>query len=97
MFYGPLSIILGNHCQPKTFWQSTGSNEIIGGVLAHAGNDIYGRLNALLQGESFLSYIDTGVLYPQIRKAPSSLYSFLLVAGDLKAVKAETAKRDAQA
>lgn len=86
--FNPWSVInyFSNGCQPKAFWQSTGSNEIIGEILAHAGEDIYERLYALLQGESFLTYIDTGVIYPQIRNNPSSVYSFLLVAGYLKAV-----------
>ena len=43
------------------------------------------RLHALMQHESFLTYVDTSVIYPQIRKNPSSIYSFLLVAGYLKA------------
>ncbi len=91
--FNPWSVInyFRNHCQPKAFWQSTGSNEIIGEVLANAGEDIYKRLNVLLQGESFLTYIDTGVIYPQIRNNPSSVYSFLLVAGYLKVVKVEPA------
>lgn len=91
--FNPWSVInyFSNDCQPKAFWQSTGSNEIIGEVLAHAGEEIYERLNALLQGKSFLTYIDTGVIYPQIRNNPSSVYSFLLVAGYLKAVKADSA------
>ena len=91
--FNPWSVInyFRSYCQPKAFWQSTGSNEIIGELLANAGDDIYERLNVLLQGESFLTYIDTGVIYPQIRNNPSSVYSFLLVAGYLKAVKVEPA------
>lgn len=91
--FNPWSVInyFSNDCQPKAFWQSTGSNEIIGEVLTYAGEDIYERLNGLLQGESFLTYVDTGVIYPQIRNNPSSVYSFLLVAGYLKAVKADLA------
>ena len=91
--FNPWSVInyFSSGCQPKAFWQSTGSNEIIGEILAYAGKDIYERLNALLQGESFLTYIDTGVIYPQIRKNPSSVYSFLLVAGYLKVVRADPA------
>ena len=91
--FNPWSVInyFRNHCQPKAFWQSTGSNEIIGEVLADADEDVYERLHALLQGESFLTYIDTDVIYPQIRKNPSSVYSFLLVAGYLKAVKSSPA------
>ena len=38
-----------------------------------------------MQGESILSYIDTAVIYPQIKDNPSSIYSFLLVTGYLKA------------
>lgn len=91
--FNPWSVInyFRNHCQPKAFWRLTGSNEIIGEVLAHAGADIYERLKALLQGESFLTYIDTGVIYPQIRNNPSSVYSFLLVAGYLKVVRVDPA------
>ena len=91
--FNPWSVInyFSNGCQPKAFWQSTGSNEIIGEILAHAGEEIYERLNALLQEESFLTYIDTGVIYPQIRNNPSSVYSFLLVAGYLKVVRGDPA------
>lgn len=91
--FNPWSVInyFSNGCQPKAFWQSTGNNEIIGEVLAHAGEEIYERLNALLQEESFLTYIDTGVIYPQIRNNPSSVYSFLLVAGYLKVVRVDPA------
>ena len=91
--FNPWSVInyFSNGCQPKAFWQSTGSNEIIGEILAHAGEEIYERLNALLQRESFLTYIDTGVIYPQIRNNPSSVYSFLLVAGYLKVVRGDPA------
>ena len=89
--FNPWSVInyFNNNCKPKAFWQSTGSNDIIGEVLAHADEDIYERLNALMQGKSFLTYVDTGVIYPQIQNNPSSIYSFLLVAGYLKAVKSD--------
>ena len=91
--FNPWSVInyFSNGCQPKAFWQSTGSNEIIGEILENAGEEIYERLNALLQRESFLTYIDTGVIYPHIRNNPSSVYSFLLVAGYLKVVKVDPA------
>ncbi len=89
--FNPWSVInyFRNDCRPGAYWQSTGSNEIIGEVLAEAGADIYERLQAILQGETFLTYIDTDVIYPEIRRNPSSVYSFLLVAGYLKAVRAD--------
>lgn len=86
--FNPWSVInyFSYDCEPRAFWQSTGSNDIIGEVLANADEDIYERLYALLKGEKFLTYIDTGVIYPQIKNNPSTIYSFLLVAGYLKAV-----------
>ena len=67
--FNPWSVInyFNNNCKPKAFWQSTGSNDIIGEVLANADEDIYERLNSLMQGKSFLTYVDTGVIYPQIK------------------------------
>ena len=84
--FNPWSVInfFRNDCRPGAYWQATGSNEIIREVLAEAGPDIYDRLKSLLQGESFLTHIDTDVVYPEIRRNPSSVYSFLLVAGYLK-------------
>ena len=86
--FNPWSVIgyFNNGCRPKAFWQSTGSNEIIREVLAGATPDILERLEALMKGESFLTHIDTGVIYPQIQRDPSSVYSFLLVAGYLKVI-----------
>lgn len=86
--FNPWSVIgyFNNNCRPKAFWQSTGSNEIIREVLASATPDIMERLELLMQGKSFLTHIDTGVIYPQIQNNPSSVYSFLLVAGYLKTV-----------
>ena len=44
------------------------------------------RLEILLQKQSFVTSIDTDIIYPQIKNDPSSIYSFLVVAGYLKAV-----------
>lgn len=89
--FNPWSVInyFSNDCEPRAFWQSTGSNDIISEILADADEEIYERLSALLRGESFVTYVDTGVIYPQIKNNPSSIYSFLLVAGYLKAVRAD--------
>lgn len=87
--FNPWSVIgyFNNECVPQAFWQSTGSNDIISEVLANATKETYERLEALMQGGSFITHIDTNVIYPQIQNNPSSIYSFLLVTGYLKAVK----------
>lgn len=85
--FNPWSVInyFSNSCIPGAFWLSTGSNDIIGEMLSVADSEIYEHLQELMTGKSFLSSIDTSVIYPQIRQYPSSIYSFLLVAGYLKA------------
>lgn len=89
--FNPWSVIgyFNNECVPQTFWQSTGSNDIISEILSHATTEMMKRLEALMRGESFVTHIDTGVIYPQIQKNPSSIYSFLLVTGYLKALTVE--------
>ena len=89
--FNPWSVInyFRNDCHPGAYWQSTGSNDIIGEVLTEADADIYEKLQDLLQGETVIAYIDTGVIYPQVKSDPSSVFSFLMVAGYLKAVSSE--------
>lgn len=89
--FNPWSVInyFNADCKPRAFWQFTGSNDIISEVIANADEEIYRRLEKLLQGETFTALIDTGVIYPQIQKNPSTIYSFLLVAGYLKAKNAD--------
>lgn len=85
--FNPWSVIsyFNNRCKPKAFWQFTGSNDILEDILENAPEDVYEKLNKLMQGESILSYIDTAVIYPQVKDNPSTIYSFLLVTGYLKA------------
>ena len=87
--FNPWSVInyFNNDCEPRAFWQATGSNEIIGEIIAEADQEIYEKLTSLVNGKTFTTYIDTGVIYPQIKKNPSTIYSFLLVAGYLKVLK----------
>ena len=89
--FNPWSVInyFSNECEPRAFWQSTGSNDIIGEIIAEADKEIYEKLTFLVSGKSFVTYIDTSVIYPQIKNNPSTIYSFLLVAGYLKVLKTE--------
>ena len=89
--FNPWSVInyFSNECEPRAFWQSTGSNDIIGEIIAEADKEIYEKLTFLVSGKSFVTYIDTSVMYPQIKNNPSTIYSFLLVAGYLKVLKTE--------
>ena len=84
--FNPWSVInyISDNCFPKAFWQSTGSDEIIGEIIQTATPEITKDLYKLLCGEKIAAYIDTGVIYPEVQNNPYSIYSFLLVAGYLK-------------
>lgn len=87
----PWSVInyLDDNCYPKAFWQSTGNNDIIGEIIQNATPEILKNIRLLMQGGSISAYVDTSVIYPDIQKNPSTIYSFLLIAGYLKVVKKE--------
>lgn len=87
--FNPWSVInyFNNGCEPRAFWQSTGSNDVIGEIIARADGEVCDRLTSLMNGETFTTYVDTGVIYPQIQRNPSTVYSFLLVAGYLRVIK----------
>ena len=84
--FNPWSVVnyVDDNCYPKAFWQATGSNEIIGEILSAASPEVTENLRRLMQGERLATYIDTDVIYPDLKRNPSSIYSFLLVAGYLK-------------
>ena len=84
--FNPWSVInyISDNCFPKAFWQSTGSNEIIGEIIQAATPEITKDLYKLLCGEKIAAYIDPGFIYPEVQNNPYSIYSFLLVAGYLK-------------
>ena len=94
--FNPWSIVnyFQRKCKLQAYWVSTSSNDVLGEILTNATEELYEKLNSLLQGKTVLTYIDTGVVYPQIKSNPSSVYSFLLVTGYLKLVRSEPSLGD---
>lgn len=84
--FNPWSVInyILDQCFPKAFWQSTGSNDIIGEIIGTATPEINENLYKLFCGNTVTTYVDTSVIYPEVQSNPNSIYSFLLVAGYLK-------------
>ena len=84
--FNPWSVInyFSNDCEARSYWVSTSSNDIIGEVHKESDDEIWENLANFLQGKKMLTYIDTSVVYPQIKQNPSSVYSFLLMSGYLK-------------
>lgn len=85
----PWSVInyLDDGCYPKAFWQSTGSNDVISEIIQNATPEILENMQLLMQEQVVSTYIDTSVIYPEIQSNPTTIYSFLLIAGYLKVVK----------
>ena len=73
--FNPWSVInyFANECEPRAFWISTGSNDIIGDVIAQADDEIYEKLTSLVNGKTFTTYIDTALF---IRKLKSIRQQF---------------------
>lgn len=84
--FNPWSVInyISDQCFPKAFWQSTGSNDIIGEIIGTATPEITENLYKLFCGNTITTYVDTSVIYPEVQNNPYTIYSFLLVAGYLK-------------
>ena len=83
--YNPWSVLsyVSENCISKTYWQSTGSNDIIGEVISTGSTELIDEIRGLLLGQSKSVYIDTAVVYPEVGKNFSSIYSFLLMGGYL--------------
>ena len=84
--FNPWSIInyFRNSGRVGTYWQSTGSNDIIGEIISSATTEVTENLHNLLTGNKVTTYIDTNVIYPEVNDNPYLIYSFLLISGYLK-------------
>ncbi len=74
-----------NNCKPKAFWSRTSGNEIIGELIRSSDKEVYESLSLLLQGKEVQSIINTDIIYPEVNADSDTIYSFLLVAGYLRA------------
>lgn len=87
--YNPWSVInyISKGCLPQAYWVNTGKNEVLEDVLKTATGEITEKLYSLLQGERVIAKIDQNVVYRSLTEDPANIYSLLLVAGYLKALK----------
>ncbi len=87
--FNPWSVLnyMDENCVAKAYWQSTGDNSIIRQIVADADDETADNLRKLMQGQTISTYVDTSVIYPEIKNDPTTIYSFLLSAGYLKIVK----------
>ena len=86
--YNPWSVAnyFYNNCQAKPYWTNTSDNEIIQEIMISLTPDIAENLFALLQGQTVQASLNMDVIYPRITDGTDTIFSFLLLAGDLKTV-----------
>ena len=86
--YNPWSVVnyFKKNCKAAAYWVNTSSNNIMNHLLAAATSSQADTLVKLLGGEKIRVGLDEGVIYSEIDKSSSALYSMLLTSGYLTMV-----------
>lgn len=84
--YNPWSVMnyFNNQCKPKAFWANTSENSILQEILGGLSPENAEELKGLLEGEEVITPLNMEMIYPQIKKDTTGLYSFLVLSGYLK-------------
>ena len=83
--YNPLSVIsyIDNQCLPRPYWMNTSNNSILRELVSHADYLQIKALRGLLHDVPVSVSLNEGVIYDQIGKDRSALYTMLLTTGYL--------------
>ena len=83
--YNPWSVInyMDNECTPMPYWVHTSGNYILKQLLSHADCLRIKELQGLLDGKTVTVSLNETVMYDQIEKDASALYTLLLTTGYL--------------
>ena len=86
--YNPWSVVsyFEKKCEIDKYWLNTSGNELIGELVRKAEADCIDQLQDLLNGKMVRAAVDIRMVYSEIADNPSSIFSFLLACGYLKAV-----------
>ena len=88
--YNPWSIL--NFLSKKTYatyWANTSSNSLVGKLIREGSVRVKKTMEHLLQGEVICCEIDEQIVYNQLEKTESAIWSLLLASGYLKALSVE--------
>ena len=83
--YNPWSVVNYFHqgCKPLTYWVNTSGNSILGEMLLHSRSQVLDRFETILQGGSIMSRVREDIIYNEIYKNESALYTMLVTTGYL--------------
>ncbi len=88
--YNPWSIL--NFLDKKkyaTYWANTSENSLVGVLMKKSNRRIKMEFEELLKGESIECFIDEQIVYNQLDRSESAIWSLLLASGYLKVIKVE--------
>ena len=89
--YNPWSIIhFLNKGRFGTYWANTSSNSLVGKLLREGDRRIKEKFEVLLRGETIDSPIDEQIIYDQLDRNESGIWSLLLASGYLKVLSYES-------
>ena len=89
--YNPWSVInyFDSGCEPQPYWVNTSGNSILGEMLRHSRSRILEKLETVLQGEAIETRVREDVIYSDIYKNESALYTMLVTTGYLTTERVE--------
>ena len=73
-------------CKTGTYWLHTSGNELVGELIGAARPETAAELEKLMNGQTTRATVDVRMVYPELKDNPSSVFSFLLATGYLKAI-----------
>ena len=83
--YNPWSII--NYLDTgkfQTYWANTSSNSLVGKLIREGSPDVKKTMEDLLAGKSIISEIDEQIVFNQLGRSQSAIWSLLLASGYLR-------------
>ena len=85
--YNPWSILnyVSEKCTPRPYWAGTSGNEIIRTLLDHSTQDTWDVVSALSGGGKAIVDFRDQVVYSDIERDPSAIYSIMAMSGYLNA------------
>jgi len=82
-----LNFIDSNPPRPEPYWANTSSNALIKELVIDGGMDVRENIERLIAGKTIDSIIDKNIVFPELRKDDTYIYSLFFFCGYLKCVK----------
>ena len=86
--YNPWSVLkyINTKCIPQAYWVNTSDNGLMGEMLESLGNEDRDKLISFIEGGTIKKDLETNIIYPELKRKPSLIYSLLAQTGYLKSI-----------